>query len=77
MTILKQKFEKVKHKDKWLALRSESVRIFNDLKLDGMSNLEIINCFNVVHFYCSKDYPYIPNDNETKFLIFSELYKQV
>lgn len=74
MTIVKNKFENIKIKDKWLLLRSESLRIFNDLKKDEMTNLEILNDYKIIHAFNSKEYPFLPNDNETKFLLFSSMY---
>ena len=49
--------------------------VFSILKADSLwTNLEIIEHFNIVHSYNSKEYPFLPSDYETQFLIFSHIY---
>lgn len=42
---------------------------------DLWTNLEIIENFNILHSFNSSEYPVLPTDYETIFLIYSHLYQ--
>jgi hypothetical protein len=42
---------------------------------DLWTNLEIIDNFNILHSFNSSEYPILPTDYETIFLIYSHLYQ--
>jgi len=50
--------------------------VFKEYKENSLwTNLEIIENFNILHSFNSSEYPVLPTDYETIFLIYSHLYQ--
>jgi len=50
--------------------------VFKEYKENSLwTNLEIIEHFDILHAFNSSEYPILPTDYETIFLIYSHLYQ--